>query len=357
MNLSFLPNKKILSIDIGAYEMKLIEGRETKKGIIIDDYFTILTPRESYENGKFINKTLIINRIKSELKNNKINNKNIYLTINNTFIITREIVIPKVDPNEIGNIIKFQLENYIPKNSKDYIVQFKIIDTVYENNVENYHVLIIAIPKKIIKSHFEIIKELELNPLVLDYQPNSLSKIIGNNELINDSYPTEGLTFATIDIGYSSTKVSIIKDGVIQVSRLVEIGGEYIDRNILKIFDYSDEELESQKKRIENISQIGEEYSDANRMMSIMKNSFEKLNEKIAMIFKYYSTREINNKIDMILLLGGFANIKGLPNFYSNYFNISSIKIESFNNIKFDGEISKYINSIGALIRKKEVYM
>lgn len=355
MNLPFLPNGKILSIDIGAYEIKLIEGQETKNGLIIDSFSNILTPKGSYYNGEIMNKGLISSTIKKGLKNKNIKVKNTYLTINNSFIITREIVIPKVAPNEIKNIIKFQLEDYIPKNPENYIVQFKIIDTVYQDNLENYHILIIAVPKDIVKSHFEIIKDLDLNPLVLDYQPNSLSKIIRKNEIINDSYPTRGLTFAAIDLGYDSTKISIIKDGVIQVSRLIKIGGEYIDENILSVFKYTYEELEEQKKRIDNINQIGEEYSRSNRITNIIKSSFENLNEKIEMVFKYYLTREVNNEINMILLLGGFANIKGLPNFYSKYFNIPSIKLESFNNIKFDGEISKYINSIGALIRTKEV--
>ena len=65
-------------------------------------------------------------------------------------------------------------------------------------------------------------------------------------------------------------------------------------------------------------------------MIDIIKNSFQSLNEKIEIIFRYYLTRETNNKINMILLFGGCANnINGIANLYSNYFNIPSIKVES----------------------------
>ena len=93
--------------------------------------------------------------------------------------------------------------------------------------------MLIGIPKEIIESHFQLLKDLGLNPLVLDYQPNSIGKLIEHSNYINNDYPTENITFAVIDIGYDSTKVSIIENGIIHVSRVIEIGGKYIDQSIL----------------------------------------------------------------------------------------------------------------------------
>jgi type IV pilus assembly protein PilM len=355
LNLSFLPKKKILSLDIGSYEIKVVEGKETKKGIIIDNYFTIPMPKGAYRNGKIVDKDLIHYVLKEKLKENKVKSKDTYLTINSSSILTRDVIIPKVDYEEIDDILKFQLEDYIPMNPESYIVQFKIIGHVYRKDIEKLNILLIAIPKDIVESHYKLLKDLELNPLVLDYQPNSMAKLIKYNGIINDNYATEDITFAGIDIGYDNTKVTIVKNGIIQVARIVEIGGKYIDQNILNFCEYNQEELEQMKKEIKNINQIEEEYSEHNRMINIMKNSFESLNEKIDIIFRYYLTREINNKINMILLFGGNANINGISNLFSNYFNIPSIKVESFNNLDFNGEISKYVNPIGSIFRTVEV--
>lgn len=355
MNLSFLPKKKILSIDIGAYEIKVVEGKETKKGIIIDNYFTIPTPKGAYDNGKIVDKHLIHYAIKEGLKENNIKHKDVYLTINSPSIITREIVIPKVEEDEIENILKFQIEDYLPMNSEDYVSQFRIIGNIYEDNVEKLHLLLIAIPKEIIESHYKLLKDLNLNPIVLDYQSNSIAKLINYNNLINNSYAIDNITFAALDIGYDSTKVSIIKNGVVHVSRIVEIGGKYIDESILNFFEYSLEELEEKKREIEDINQIDEELTDPSSIESIIKESFQALNERIDIIFRYYMTREVENKINMILLLGGCSNIKGISNLFSNYFNIPSIKVNSLDKIAFDGEFSKHMNSIGAIIRTTEV--
>ena len=352
---SFLPPKKILSLDLGAYEIKVVEGKNTKKGIIIGNYFTISTPKDAYNNGEIVDKDLIHYVLNEKLKENKIKLKDIYLTINSPSIITREVIIPRVEPEEIENVLSFQLEDYIPMNPENYIVQFKIIGPVYEDDVEKLNILLIAIPKRIVENHHKLLKNLDLNPLVLDYQPNSIAKLIRYNGLVNDTYPTENLTFAAIDMGYDGTKVSIIKNGIIQVSRIVEIGGKYIDQNILNFFDYNQEELKKKKENIDDINQIDEEYSDDNRMINIIKSSVDTLNEKIEIIFRYYLTREMGNKINMILLFGGSSKFNGIDSLFSNYFNIPSIEVKSFNNVAFHGEISQYMNSIGSIIRTTEV--
>ncbi len=151
-----------------------------------------------------------------------------------------------MEEEEIENILKFQIEEYIPMESKDYVVQYKIIGNIYEDNVEKLNILLIAIPQNIIESHFQLIKDLNLNPLVLDYQPNSVAKIIKTNSFVNNTYPTENITFAAVDLGYSNTKVSIIQNGVIIVSRIIEMGIKHVDQNILNFFDYTFEELEKE---------------------------------------------------------------------------------------------------------------
>lgn len=354
LNLFFLPKKKILSLDIGSCEIKAIIGKETEKGIIIDDYLNIPTPKNAYNDGNIVDKDLIHYVIKDELIRKKIKCKDIYLNINSSEIITREVSIPKVEYEEIESILKFQLEDYIPMNSDNYIVQFKIIRSTYEDDLEKLILIIIAIPRQLVESHFRLLKDLNKNPLVLDYQPNSIAKLIKYNEFINDTYPTKDITFAAVDIGYDSTKVSIIKNGIILVSRTVEIGGKYIDKNILNFFEYSEDELMEIKNEINNINLIESEYSDYNRVVNIIKNTIRSLIERIDVIFKYYLTRCSENEINMILLFGGNANINGMNNLFSNFFNIPSIRLESFDNVKFNGNIVKYANSIGSIIRSME---
>ena len=96
-----LYGRKVLSMDIGSFETKIVEGRYTKRGIVVYDYFTVPTPENSYMDGEILDRELIYYTLRQELKNRNIKTKNVYFTINSSSIITREIIIPKVDRKEI----------------------------------------------------------------------------------------------------------------------------------------------------------------------------------------------------------------------------------------------------------------
>lgn len=348
---SLLSNKRVLSLDIGAYEIKGVEGRYTNKELKIYNYFAVSTPRGAYTNGQILDKELIFYCLNEELKDKKIKAEYVYLSINSPFIIIREIIIPKVESDEIEPLLNYQLIDFMPMDLENYVVQFKLIGSIYEDEIEKLNILTIAIPKDMIKSHYNLIKDLGLKPLVLDYQPNAIAKLINYADTINSRYPIRKITFAAIDIGYDNTKVSIIDDGVLQVSRVIGIGGKYIDQSILNFYKYTYEELQEIKEQIEDISHIDERKEEISRVASIVKDSFGTLNEKIEIIFRYYITREVGNRIHTILLYGGGANIAGLSNLFSNYFGIPSIKLESIDGVTFQGDIARYINPIGTILR------
>jgi len=354
LGLSFKGSQRVLVLDIGAYSIKVVEGKENKKGIVVNKFFTIRTPAGVLKDGSILDKDLLNYVISEELKKRKIKTKDVYLTINSSKILTREITIPKVDEDDIESLLRFQIEEYIPVSMDDYVIQHKALETFYEDNTEKMNLLIIAVPKEMVEDYLDLIRNLNLNPIVMDYQPNSIAKLIQYNNFINNTYPTEELTFANIDIGYDSTKISIIKNGNILVSRIIEVGGSYIDQSILNFNETSFEEIEDEKLKIEDINRADED-SGSHRVIDIIRTSMVLLSEKIDMVFRYYLSRRPDNTINLILITGGVSNIKGLDNMFSNIFNIPAISIESLDNVDFKGNFSDYANSIGTIIRTSGV--
>jgi type IV pilus assembly protein PilM len=348
-------SKKVLSIDFGAYEAKIVEGKFSKKNITIYKNLSIKIPEGLYLNGEILDNEQLSYIIKNALKENKVSTELVYGIVNSSSIITREIIIPKVSDEEIEGILSFQIDDYIPVNPENYVVKYKLLGTFYEDNIEKLHLLLIGIPKIIVESHFNLLKEIGLKPVVLDYQGNAISKLLGFNTKINETYPIKDMTIACIDMGFNNTKITIGKNSLLQVSRVVEIGGKYIDQNIINMLDYSIDELEEKKKSIVDINEQNEECTDYNRLVNIARNSLESLMERIEIVFRYYKTREIGNEINLVLLHGGLSNIKEVDNLFSNYFNIPSINMSLLDKIDFNDNLLKYANCIGGLIRMDEV--
>jgi type IV pilus assembly protein PilM len=353
LKISTFINPKVVSIDVGSYETKVVEGRISNKGVVIEKQFSFLTPEGSYENGYIIDKELLYYLLNQELKKNKVSSDMTYITIKSTSIIVREILLPKVSYNEVEGILKYQIGEYLPMNPEEYVIQYQIIGNEEEGEIEKLNVLIIAIPREIVESHFSLINQLDMKPCVMDFQSNSISKLLVYNELINGTYKTRDLTFAAIDIGYNSTNVTIEKNGLIQVSRVIKFGGDDIDKKIFSILDFSKEELKVKKKEID-ISRFDEDYSEKNRLSNVVKTSIEEMMCMVDKVFSYYTSRDVNNKIHMILLYGGISNINGIENLFSNYFSIPTVKIETLNKVLIQRDLNKYINCVSSLIRNTE---
>lgn len=344
-------SRKVLSIDFGSKEIKVIEGKYSKNNIRIFKGFTISVEPHFYKDGEILNKDILVTLLKDKLKENKISTELAYGIVNSSNIITREITIPKVPSEEIASIIGYQLEEFFPVDTEDYIVNHLTIGSKIEDEVEKLNILLIGLPKDMVINHLELMKESGLKPQVLDYQSNAIAKLLGFNDKVNDFYNTKDLVIASIDIGYNSSKLTIIKNGNMEVSRILDIGAETLYENLEELFDYSPEDIEEKIKEIEDISIYKEEYTEYYRLLNVVRNTLINLMEKIEMIFRYYMTRDSGNIINYILLEGGLSNINGLDNLFSNYFNIPSIKLLSLDKIKWNEELSKFSNAIGGLIR------
>lgn len=350
IGVSFLQNRRVLALDIGAYRIKVVEGKKTNAGIVVSNFFTINTPKGAIKDGQILDKDILHYTIKEELKRRKIRTKNVYVTINSSKILTREIIIPKLKDEEIESLLRFQLEDHIPINIDNYVIQYKVLESFYEDDIEKINLLIISIPKDLVEGYLSLLKQLDLNPLIMDYQPNSIAKLIQYNEYINNTYPTEDITFANVDIGYDSTKISIIRNGKILVSRIIEIGGNYIDESILNFHEVNFEELDKIKLEITDLDSNSED-NNYYKLSDMIKTSIIQLSEKIDIILRYYSSRNAANNISLFLLTGGISNIKGLDNLFTNIFNMPSITIDSLDKISFKGKYADYANAIGSIIR------
>lgn len=344
----------MISIDLGTHETKIIEGKVYKDGVRVTKSFSYKTPFDSYENGYIKNMTELLNVTKEELRNNKIKAGDCYVNIKSTSIVTREIVFPLLGDKEITGLLQYQLPEYLPMDAGKYIVQHKPLGKVNVGGVDKLYTLIVAIPKEVVDCHFSFIKELDLRPMVLDYQCNALWKLLKYSGRINDDVSIENRTIATVDLGYSNTSVTIIKNGKMQFCRVLDIGGAELDSSLESMLTLEKSEVLEKKKEIKDISIIDEGFTDYNRLLNIMRAGLENIMERIDRIFRYYMAQEAGNDIHSILLFGGLSGIVGVDKLFSRYYNIPVSIIQSLNKIYIQNDINKYINCISALLRDDE---
>lgn len=353
--MGILKNGKIVSLDFGSDSIKGVEGRYNKKGLLVDKCFTIELPKELYSDGEITDLDQMTYLLKSGLSEYGIGQDDAHCVVNSSTVVMREVTLPKVSPAEVEAIINYQLEDYIPINAEDYIVKYISLGSRVEEGIEKLLLMLVGIPRTMIQSHLTLLKNVNLKPAVMDYHGNAIAKLIANGGMINETY-APNTTIACIDLGAKSTSLSIVEDGVIRVARELDTGTDYFFGEIEKKLPML--ETEDVKKLVSELEDIGKKpsgESDQAIAVETLRDSLYEMYDKIEMIFRYYKTREVSNEINLVILYGGLSKVKGLEKMFRDFFGIDTVVLKSMEKVKVNGDLGRYANAIGGLVRYSEV--
>ncbi len=353
--MDILFSKKVISLDMGSANIKIAIGRYKGKYVLVEDLKTISTPENSIDDGKIVNREDVEFSLKHFLKEKDIQKSEVICTLKSKSIINREFLLPMAKEDELLKMAKIEAQQYIPIVLDEYIIQYKLLEKINIDGMEKARILVVAINRDIVDTYFDLLKSLTLKPVALDINANGVMKIFGQDVLINQSEFTTQKTIAYIDIGAETIDINILSSGIYQFSKILDMGSRDIDIAIAKAFNVSLlQGQEIKKKKIFSNSDVNTIDILKNIVYTVISNWLREIDK----IFKYYSSRKIENIIDTIYLYGGGSKILGIEEQFSKYLNIDTFKIKNISNIKKDKcvnniDLDYYLNAIAAIKRLK----
>ena len=337
--------RDVVCFDIGSNTTKIVEGKYSKSRLQVYRMYTMPTPEGTIEDGKIINEMDLKNALGAFLRKKGVKIKDAVCTTNSSSIISREIVIPVVEEDEIDTVIKYEIEQYLPIRLEDYVIQYKIIEKIADSEGAKYKVNVVAYPQVVAKSYFDLLTALDMNPFILDVNFNSLNKISSY------SHMTNGGTVAFVDMGATSINVTIFKDEKIDFTRIIKYGGNNIDYALSTKLDMSIKATESEK--IEKASLI--RVSEDDVLNLTLEETMDDMLGELERILQFYNNQSVGKKIANIIVFGGTSNIEGIERYMERKLNIKTIKVNSLSGVDFaertDSSIGRYLNALGAIIR------
>jgi len=353
----FKSKNQMIAIDIGTKKTKVVVGScdAAKNGggknhsITIDEIFAFDTPvkekptpevspedrvytgsQVTEEYKPFFNELQLKTILEDELSKRKVKTDNATITMNNKPLITREMIMPKASDEKLRGMIKYEIEEYLPINVDQYLVDYKILEEVKEGDVEKYKLLVGALPRKIGKYYYDFLKSIHREPMALDTESNIIAKGFEKNLKINGKdVNVDEKTIAYIDIGYSNIEMNVIDRGILKFTRTLDNGLQDIEDDIV---------VEEDREKIE-------------------QEHISKWLQSLERMFLFYTSRETDRKIHEIYLYGGGSNLKELPEKMHQALEIPATLIKELDIIHFnksceDCSLSIYLNAILSLIRK-----
>lgn len=322
-------NRSTLLIELGGSHVKVGVANYSGGVVQVQDAFIVDLPQQTYVDGKILDFEVLRSRIFNSLQDRSIKVKDTYLTLNGSHVITREIVLPDVRDDELDEMITYEIQQYMPINLDQFHIEYKVLERFEEAGHVKIRILVAGVSKEDVESYYKLLMALQLKPVVMDINGNAISKLFQATTVVNSGEALGNKKIALIDLGRYSLNVTIVENGVMHLSRLVEA-----DENELEPFS-SDEIYDNQ-------------------------DLLTTLTGRVQRVFQFYASRHSGSKIDQIYLLGGYANNLQLVNHFRDVFELPVEVVSNLSTVSLMGkaktiDMKRYLNMLGSLARDKQV--
>ncbi len=358
--------QKLIAIDIGNRTTKIIYGSSNKKSIVINEYDIIDTPEDCIKDGMIINPDKLAVSIGEVLKKNKIRSGDLVFNVTGTGVITREIQLPDSTEQELQQILEFEAQQYFPVDLSNYTFDFKVLEKVKTDEINQCRILIVAAPNKQLESFINLSRLLKRNLHNIDIPANCLLKLQGFQE---HTVTGKNEDYAVVDIGRYTSLICIFRDNTLKFSRILLNGSSEIDNHIASNFNIEykqaeDVKIRSAKQEKEYLKSSGSNIQldlqfDQEKLNEVIETALGNIASDISRFIEFYNSRETKNQVQKIYVCGGGSKLNRLCENLSNIFNMPVLQYPIKLNIVYKGKKDKktfeedyiqLLNVIGSLL-------
>ena len=317
-----MQHKQEVILDIGRKSVKVLLMKKVGRDNHVVDFDIFETPEGLINTDDYIQILPEFSaRLKESMRKMNVKTRNMSVTIPNAGVIVREVTLPVVDESKLRSMIDMEIPQHFLLNLKDYVIDYKILGkTSAKDGAPQYSILLAAAPKGMIESYLLLAQASGLQISSIDFFGNSLSKLI-RKEIVGEGAPS---TVVTLDIGEFRTDVTISLNGMLKYTRSVMFGGEDVRRTIIEAGGVSAEVAGDTANEIDMIRFLKSYTGELTEAEKAVGRLVEGFVSEVTRIFDFYSSRDTQNRIDMVYLTGGYCGFKNLEALLSAEFAVKT---------------------------------
>jgi len=320
--------RTVAGLDIGASSIKLVKLEERSGGWALTTLGMREIPLETVVDEEIRDRENIIFNVQSLIDQCDPKLKEVAISISGHGVITDKITIDQKSGAEAEQAILFEAEQRSPFDVEDVTMDYHIIQVNQETR--KMDVLLVAARNEFLNSYIDLVSDTGLRPVIVD---TDAFAILNAHQLNYEMDPDK--VSALIDIGFDTTSITFLKDGLYHSNRDLSSGGRLIYNAIMKEFRIN-QELASKTIKGEMGTSI-----DQDMLKATVITASEELLSGLEVAFSYFKSIAKVPKVDWIVLSGGGALIPFLPEYIQSKLNVPIEIGNPLRNIEYDPDIFK----------------
>lgn len=332
MSLSLFKKKNFVGVDIGHKSIKLVQCEKSPAGIKVTKVGVVPTPPDTMKDSVVIDPDVVGIALRGALREFKINASSAVVGVSGGSVIVRTVHVPKMTELMLRKSIKYEAGRYVPSSIEDSFIEFEILGDVDEETMD---VLIVAAPRDIVESRMKALDKAGLDTEVVDVEAFAMYRSLVESD---DTSILHQMTLALVDIGSTTTTVSVVNRGAFTMTRTIPQAGQTWTDALKNYFKLSDQDAESGKAQLDLAMLIQDNVTD-NQPLRVLQPHVDDLIREIRRSLNYYQSQQTEggsqNPVTHLLVSGGGAKIAGLGDYLAHKLGIQVVTTGVFDNPKF----------------------
>ena len=218
---------RIVGLDVGAESIRAAQLLISARGeVVVEKVGEVPLPESVIETGDVNDQDGLAAVLAKFWVDLGFKTKRVVLGANSMHVFARELSVPVMSLQRIRESLQFLMEGVLPVSPDQLYLDFYPIERKTEESGPVYQGLAVAADKNSVDMLVDAVTKAKLRPIGVDFIPFALLRVRNLAEF-------QAETLALVDIGAGTTNVVIARGGVPLFVRIIPVGGNDLDRELM----------------------------------------------------------------------------------------------------------------------------
>ena len=343
----FFRKNIFLGVDVGTSTIKAVEVMFDGQKNHLVNYGSVLVRDASLDKDA---SPTIDGAIHALLGEMKIKANRLYVSLPGSNGLVALLEFPDMSEKDLEKAVQFEASKYVPTDIEDVALSWEVVkktsaqkeriipqlniqkeqDKTTASKQETQEILLVAALKNDVTLMSSYFKKAQYEIHAIELESFSLVRSLAGG--------IEG-DVLVVDIGYGSCNLVLARDGVVRISRTIDVGGKGITEIIADGMNISKTRADGIKKGDEDLFQ--------KKGIPMTFSSIETILNEVQRILSSYEKKHTDRKVKKIIISGGTSLMKGID----EYFQIKTGRQVQVGNpwksLEHDPRLEPFIKEIG----------
>lgn len=293
-------NPVIAGVDISTSGVKAVVLEEEPRGLVLARYAEAILATDAFDNGEFAEPHPISEALVRVMQHVGAGNASAALPESKSYLF--EMTVAGATKEECRVLIEQHLDELIPLPPAEAALDFLLIGSAPEGEQKAVGV---GFARRILDAELAVFDEAGIDVVGLDSETFAMARALVP--------PGDTSTTLIVDIGKTTTKIAIVAKRIPRFTTTINVGGHAFTRAVQKYFGVTEQEARRVKAEHGLVREPGND-----DYLCAMLSTAAAIRDEIERRFLYWQERtkkEAHEPITRVLLVGGNASVRGLPEY------------------------------------------